>query len=119
MGIAMVHQHFSVIGALTVWENVTLGEPGRLDGKRAIRHVTEIAERYGLDVDPLTRLDELTPVHHKRVEIIKSLRRDPPTPILNKPTPLLSVPAPTAQSGTFRKALPHSGLAGGLIITTP
>src|SRR3546814_15517447 len=46
MGIAMVHQHFSVIGALTVWENVTLGEPGRLDGKRAIRHVTAIAERY-------------------------------------------------------------------------
>src|SRR3546814_12166666 len=52
VGIAMVHQHFSVIGALTVWENVTLGEPGRLDGKRAIRHVTEIAERSGLDVDP-------------------------------------------------------------------
>src|SRR3546814_4337138 len=60
MGIAMVHQHFSVIGALTVWENVTLGEPGRFAGKRALRPVTELAERYGLAVDPLTRPDELT-----------------------------------------------------------
>jgi hypothetical protein len=37
----------SVIGALTVWENVTLGERTRLDERRSVRHVTEIAERYG------------------------------------------------------------------------
>src|SRR3546814_18164044 len=86
MGIAMVHQHFSVIGALTVWENVTLGEPGRLDGKRAIRHVTEIAERYGLDVDPLTRPAELTPGQRPRVSIIKSLRHDQTLPTPYEPT---------------------------------
>ena len=31
LGLAMVHQHFSLIGPLTVWENVTLGEKGRVD----------------------------------------------------------------------------------------
>src|SRR5438105_1330638 len=30
LGIAMVHQHFSLIEPLTVWENVTLGEKGRI-----------------------------------------------------------------------------------------
>src|SRR4051794_23594095 len=52
LGIAMVHQHFSLIGALTVWENVTLGESGRVDRQGAIRRVEQIAERYGLDIDP-------------------------------------------------------------------
>src|SRR5437763_6682317 len=31
LGLAMVHQHFSLIGPLTVWENLTLGEHGRID----------------------------------------------------------------------------------------
>ena len=30
-GIAMVHQHFSLVEPLTVWENVALGDVGRLD----------------------------------------------------------------------------------------
>jgi ABC-type uncharacterized transport system ATPase subunit len=34
LGLAMVHQHFSLIGPLTVWENLTLGEHGRIDEKR-------------------------------------------------------------------------------------
>src|SRR5262245_30582408 len=51
MGVAMVHQHFSVIEALTVWENVTLGERGRVDARVAVRHVEDLARRYGLDVD--------------------------------------------------------------------
>ncbi|MCV5533507.1 heme ABC transporter ATP-binding protein, partial [Escherichia coli] len=60
IGVAMVHQHFSVIPALTVWENVTLGETGRLDPGRAAREVEEIGERYGLDVDPHARVADLT-----------------------------------------------------------
>ena len=56
----MVHQHFSVIGPLTVWENVTLGESGRLDPERSIRDVTDICERYGLDLDPRAKVADLT-----------------------------------------------------------
>ena len=34
LGIAMVHQHYSLVDALTVWENVVLGESARLDPAR-------------------------------------------------------------------------------------
>ena len=51
-GIGMVHQHFSLVEPLTVWENVILGERVRLDAAAARRRVREISDRYGLDIDP-------------------------------------------------------------------
>ncbi len=53
LGLAMVHQHFSLVGPLTVWENLTLGDKGWIDKRRTVRRITEVAERYVLDVDPL------------------------------------------------------------------
>jgi len=91
MGVAMVHQHFSVIDALTVWENVTLGERGRIDARAAARHVEEISERYGLDVDSHALVGDLTTGQRQRVEIVKCLRRDPDILILDEPTSVLTL----------------------------
>ena len=90
LGIGMVHQHFSLVEPLTVWENVILGEPIRLDAAAAKRRVGEISERYGLAIDPDERISDLSAGLRQRVEIIKCLRRDPAIVILDEPTSVLT-----------------------------
>jgi len=90
LGIAMVHQHYSLVEPMTVWENVVLGEVVRLDRSAARRRVREVGERYGLDVDPDTRIADLTAGQRQRVEIIKCLRRDPQIIIFDEPTSVLT-----------------------------
>jgi general nucleoside transport system ATP-binding protein len=90
LGLAMVHQHFSLVGPLTVWENVTLGERGRVDRADTIRRVNETAARYGLAVDPRARIDDLTTGQRQRVEIVKCLMREPDVFILDEPTSVLT-----------------------------
>ena len=86
----MVHQHFSLVEELRVWENVVLGENGRLD-RRAARHlVDEIGGRYGLELDPDAIVGDLTAGFRQRVEIVKCLRRDPDIVIFDEPTSVLT-----------------------------
>jgi simple sugar transport system ATP-binding protein len=92
MGLAMVHQHFSVIEQLTVWENVILGERGAIDASSAIARVTEVGERYGLSVDPTARVYDLSVGQRQRVEIIKCLILNPQVVILDEPTSVLTPP---------------------------
>ena len=89
-GIGMVHQHFSLVDPLTVWENVMLGDTGRFDAAAARRRVAEISERYGLGVDADARVGDLTAGVRQRVEIIKCLRRDPSILIFDEPTSVLT-----------------------------
>ena len=90
LGIGMVHQHFSLVDALSVWENVALGEVGRLDAVAMRERVGEISEHYGLAVDPDATVGDLTAGLRQRVEIIKCLRRDPSIVIFDEPTSVLT-----------------------------
>lgn len=89
-GIGMVHQHYSLVDALTVWENVALGETGLLDRDGTRRKVAEISSRYGLEVDPDAYVRDLTAGVRQRVEIIKCLRHEPRIIILDEPTSVLT-----------------------------
>ena len=95
-GVGMIHQHFMLVGPMTVAENVTLGnEPRRLGGllvdrERARREVEELAERYGFDVDPDARIEDLSVGVRQRVEILKSLYRGADVLILDEPTAVLT-----------------------------
>jgi simple sugar transport system ATP-binding protein len=115
MGLAMVHQHFSVVRALTVWENVTLGEAGRVDQRRAVRVVEEIGHRYGLHVDPHARVGDLTTGQRQRVEIIKCLRRNPDILVLDEPTSVLTLAESDELFRVLRRVVKEEGRAVVLI----
>ncbi len=94
-GIGMVHQHFMLVPVFTVAENITLGTElvrpgGRLDRRRAHDAVAELAERYGLPVDPDAVVEELPVGIQQRVEILKALYRDARLLILDEPTAVLT-----------------------------
>lgn len=90
LGIGMVHQHFSLVEALTVWENVALGDEGRLSRTAVRSAVGDLSERYGLHVDPDARVADLPVGLRQRVEILKCLRREPSILIFDEPTSVLT-----------------------------
>lgn len=92
-GIGMVHQHFMLIPALTVAENIVLGsEPGGVQyaKREAIRQVQELSDRYKLAVNPSAKVSQLSVGLQQRVEILKVLYRKAKLLILDEPTALLT-----------------------------
>lgn len=115
MGIGMVHQHFSLVEPLTVWENVALGDVGRLDPGRIRRRVGEISEQYGLEIDPDDRISDLTAGMRQRVEIIKCLRRDPEILVFDEPTSVLSPAESDFLFAALRRVVDDEGKAVALV----
>lgn len=110
LGIGMVHQHFSLVDALTVWENVVLGDrSSRLDADRARALVAEIGGRYGLGIDPDARVGTLTAGQRQRVEIVKCLRRNPRVLIFDEPTSVLTMEESEQLFGVLRQVVRDEG----------
>jgi len=89
-GIAMVHQHFTLVPAMTVTENVALGGHGRFDPRQSRNDLVALAKRTGFAVDPDARVEELPAGAQQRVEILKALSHDPRVLILDEPTAILT-----------------------------
>jgi simple sugar transport system ATP-binding protein len=89
----MVHQHFMLADNFTVLENIILGsEPqhgGTIDFANARKKVVEMAEQYGLDIDPDILVEELGVGQRQRVEILKVLFRGARILIFDEPTAVL------------------------------
>ncbi len=93
-GIGMIHQHFMLVGNLTVAQNVALGlkssrEP-RVDLDVVSDRIDELAQKYGLDVDPKATISKLAVGQRQRVEIIKALYRGAALLVLDEPTAVLT-----------------------------
>ncbi len=93
-GIGMIHQHFMLVDNLTVAENVALGlkssrEP-RLDLDVVSARVRELADKYGLRVDPDTVISKMAVGERQRVEIVKALYRGAALLVLDEPTAVLT-----------------------------
>ncbi len=94
LGVGMIHQNFMLVDRFTVTENIMAGaEPvrgGLLDERRARREVAEISDKYGLHVDPMARVENISVGDQQRVEILKALYRDAEILILDEPTAVLT-----------------------------
>jgi simple sugar transport system ATP-binding protein len=94
IGIGMVHQHFMLVPTLTVAGNVALGLPSsrgpRLDLDLASARINDLAQAYGLHVDPSAEVWTLAVGEQQRVEIVKALYRGASLLILDEPTAVLT-----------------------------
>jgi len=94
LGIGMIHQHFMLVPTLTVAENVALGltsSRGPLTDLEVVsKRIVELADVYGLRVDPKAYIWQLAVGQQQRVEIIKALYRGASVLILDEPTAVLT-----------------------------
>lgn len=94
-GVGMVHQHFQLVGPMTVTENIILGSEVIQGGiflnlDVAKDRVTQLSEQHGLDMDPDALIEDLPVGVQQRVEIVKALYRNAEILILDEPTSVLT-----------------------------
>jgi ABC-type uncharacterized transport system ATPase subunit len=93
-GVGMVHQHFMLVGPMSVAENIVLGaEPGSaiaLDLAKAAAAIRSLSDEFKLAVDPHAIVESLSVGQQQRVELLKALYRRAQLLILDEPTAVLT-----------------------------
>ncbi len=94
LGIGMVHQHFKLVHNFTITENIILGlEPKKgivIDIRSAAKRIQQLSEKYGLNVDPYAKIEDVSVGMQQRVEIMKMLYRNAEVLIFDEPTSVLT-----------------------------
>jgi simple sugar transport system ATP-binding protein len=92
-GIGMVHQHFKLVKAFTVAENIHLGwseTPKAVSAAVLEQRTADLSRALNLAVDPAARVAELSTGEQQRVEILRVLTRKARVLILDEPTAVLT-----------------------------
>ncbi|MCQ2800955.1 MAG: ABC transporter ATP-binding protein [Bacilli bacterium] len=115
LNIGMIHQHFKLVEAYTVLQNIILGsEPlweikkdkltifdrflnfinkkvlKIIDYKAASDKVQKIVDKYGFNIDLNAKISDISVEMQQKVEIIKTLYRDNDILIFDEPTAVLT-----------------------------
>lgn len=94
LGIGMVHQHFMLVEAMTVFENIILGDRNVsgvfIDKEARRKEIVELSQRYGLDVQLDKVITEISVGEQQRVEILKALYHGAELLILDEPSAALT-----------------------------
>ena len=110
-GVGMVHQHFTIVPAMTVAENVALGGTGQFNASTVAERIRIIGGETGLALDPDVQAGSLGVAAQQQLEIVKALAHDARILILDEPTAVL---APTEAAQLLRRL--RQLAAGGLSI---
>ena len=93
-GICMVHQHFMLVPAFSVTDNIVVGAEPRngvfLDRAKARQEVKDLIEQFHFNIDPDILVEKLSVGEQQRVEILKALYRKADVLILDEPTAVLT-----------------------------
>ena len=94
-GITMIPQELALVPAITVAENIMLGnrctsKAGAVDWKTMYRKAKEVIDDLGFDIDPRVRLDSLPISYRQIVSIIKVVAENARVIIMDEPTSSLS-----------------------------
>lgn len=94
LGVAIIHQELNTIPAMTVAENLAVGnEPtkwGSLDRKRMLDDARAKLARIGADIDPRMEIGMLSVGMQQMVEIARAVSEDASILVLDEPTASLS-----------------------------
>jgi ribose transport system ATP-binding protein len=95
-GIAMINQELSLIHNLNVAENIFIGREQRkgarflIDEKRIIEKTHDLLNIFGIDLNPYTKVSDLSFAKQEMVEIVKALSLNPEVLIMDEPTAALT-----------------------------
>ncbi len=90
-GISMIQQHFSLVPAHTVTENIILGNvKGRIDYKVKEQEIQSLADKYHFSISAKARVCDLTVGEQQKVEILKALYLNARILIMDEPTAVLT-----------------------------
>ncbi len=95
LGVSMVPQHFMLVDAFSVAENIVLGEENRVNRvcvsrEKNERRIKALCEEFGIDIGPGQLVKNLSLGQKQKVEILKSLFRNTKVLILDEPTTVLT-----------------------------
>ncbi len=105
-GVGTVYQHFMLVDTFTVTENIILGMSTprfNLRFNDIEQQISEISQKYGLQVDPKAKIWQLSVGEQQRVEILKLLYRGAEILILDEPTAVLTPPEVADLFETLRR----------------
>ena len=93
LGTGMVHQHFKLVDVFSAADNIWMGreKSGFVLKKDRYAQITEIAQKFGFDIDAKKKVYNMSVSEKQTLEIIKVLYYGAKIIILDEPTAVLTV----------------------------